>query len=238
MLILPAIDLRDGKCVRLVQGDYDRQLDYAGDPAEVAKSFEDQGAHIIHVVDLDGAKSGEPQNLDVVERICRATQARIEFGGGVRSLDTAHRLLAAGVHRVVVGTKLIQDPDLAETLFGLGEHVVAGIDAKNGFVATQGWLEESHLSAVELAVRVQRQGARRIILTDIARDGMLTGPNTDLLTQVMQHVSIPVIHSGGIGTLEDLKVLASLSSPPEGAITGRAIYDGKLDLRVACATFQ
>ena len=180
MLILPAIDLRGGRCVRLMHGDYSQESVYAGDPADVAKEFEDCGAQFIHVVDLDGAKKGEPENLDAVARICRRVRVPVEFGGGIRSLEVAQRVLNSGVDRVIVGTKLVTDRELANQFWGaLREQVVAGIDARNGKVAIAGWTETTEIDALELAAQLEKDGAKRFILTDIARDGALSGPNIE-----------------------------------------------------------
>jgi phosphoribosylformimino-5-aminoimidazole carboxamide ribotide isomerase len=232
MLIIPAIDIREGRCVRLIQGDYSQQRSYDADPVSTARSFIDDGAEIVHVVDLDGAKAGEPQNWETLEAIARV--APIEVGGGVRTLDTAMRLLDLGVRRVVVGSKLVQDELLAAEFFKqLGDKVVAGIDARGGMVAVHGWTEQSEIPATELAQRVARQGASRIILTDIARDGMLQGPNLQLLHQVMRTVSIPVVASGGIGSLLHIQELRMASPPPEGVIVGRALYESNFTLKQA-----
>jgi phosphoribosylformimino-5-aminoimidazole carboxamide ribotide isomerase len=232
MLIIPAIDLRGGHCVRLIQGDYSNQRDYDGDPAELATRFSSQGAGFIHVVDLDGAKSGEPQNWSAIETIVRAAKVPVEVGGGVRSIVTAQRLLDLGVARVIVGSKLVQDEELADNFFSLfGPKVVAGIDARDGLVATDGWTAGSSVTAIQLAQRVSTQGAARIILTDIAQDGMLAGPNLNLLREVQTAVSIPIIHSGGIGSLEDIRAVAECS--PEGVIIGRAIYEKRFNVSEA-----
>jgi len=235
MLILPAIDLRGGYCVRLTQGDYSQERIYDSDPLRVAQEFEGQGATWIHVVDLDGAKSGAPQNWDAIASIARGVSIPIEVGGGVRSLETARRLIDAGVSRVVVGTKLVEDHDLAAEFFAVfGNNIVAGIDARDGKAAVAGWVQQSAVTAVELAKAMEALGAKRIILTDIAQDGMLSGPNLDLLGAVSSQVAIPVIHSGGIGTLEDLKLLYYMSTyRPEGVIVGRAIYEGRFSVRQA-----
>ncbi len=228
MLILPAIDLRGGQCVRLTQGDYSRERIYDSDPVRVARTFADEGAPWIHVVDLDGAKAGEPANWDAIESIARAVTIPIEVGGGVRSIATAQRLLDLGAARVVVGTKLVQDQNLAREMFEkLGDKIVAGIDARDGKVAVAGWIEQSELTAEGLAQKMASLGAKRIILTDIAQDGMLTGPNLELLDLVSSRVEIPIIHSGGISSLKDLKVLYhEAAQRPEGVIIGRAIYEG------------
>lgn len=238
MLILPAIDLRGGKCVRLAQGDYAREKVYFDDAAEVAAGFESKGAKWLHVVDLDGAKTGIPENIEQVKRIVAQTQLKVEVGGGVRSLETAQRLLDAGVTRVVLGTQLIKEPEWAKEVFRtLGDKVVAGIDAREGKVAVQGWLQTSEVTATELAVGMVNAGARRIILTDIARDGMLTGPNLQLLADVVSATKAPIIQSGGISSLQDLIDLKALGvNAPEGVIVGRAIYEGRFTVAEALAS--
>lgn len=231
MLLFPAIDLREGKCVRLMHGDFDRQVTYADDPVVVAKQFEEQGAKWLHVVDLDGAKEGEPRQLEVVERICRAVAIPVESGGGLRSFECVASALSAGVRRAIVGSALVSNPDMADRLFQeLGGRVVAGIDARDGFVAISGWLEGSGRKATELAVDMERRGCQRIIFTDIGRDGTLAGPNLEALREVMASVSIPVIASGGVSSDQDLRDLAGLVPPPEGVVLGKAIYEGRIDL--------
>jgi len=239
MLILPAIDLRGGKCVRLSQGDFDREKIYGEDPVAVALQFQEEGAEWLHLVDLDGAKTGSPANSEIVREIIRRTNLRVEFGGGVRTLETASKLLDMGVTRVVIGTTVISNPTLARSLFNaLGDKAVGGIDSRDGRVATAGWVDTSGEDAVDVAKRVESDGAKRIIFTDIARDGMLTGPNIEQLQRVSGAVKIPVIQSGGISSLEDIKVLANLPSPPEGVIVGRAIYEGKLTVGEALAAVR
>ncbi len=234
MLILPAIDLRGGYCVRLSQGDYARETIYDSDPVRVALDFEVQGGQFLHVVDLDGAKSGIPENLDAVRAIVRAVRMKVEVGGGVRSLESARALLDVGVARVVVGSKLVHDPELAHLLFTeLGDRVVAGIDARDGKVAVSGWTETSSIDAVDLAEKMVSAGCRRIILTDIERDGMLTGPNLEFLEKVSAAVNIPIIQSGGIGSLDHIRQVAG--STAEGVIVGRALYEGKFLLHEAIA---
>ncbi len=233
MLILPAIDLIGGKCVRLIQGDYSKETVYSEDPVSVAKGFRDMGATWLHMVDLDGAKAGRPQNLAIIEDVVKKSGLKVELGGGVRTRETTEMLLKGiGVERVVIGTKLVKDPVFAKELFAeFGEGIVAGIDARNGYVAVEGWQQTSSVSAVELSQDMEARGAKRIILTDIARDGMLTGPNLQLLSEVIAAVTIPVIQSGGISTIEDIRALLNLGDKmPEGVITGKAIYEGTLNL--------
>lgn len=234
MLILPAIDLRGGKAVRLAQGDFARETVYGDDPAEVAKGFRDAGAEWVHVVDLDGARTGAPAHWNQIEEIA-TTGLNVEVGGGVRSLEAARRFLNQGAARVVVGTRLVSNPDLAANFFEeLGGRVVAGIDARDGMVHISGWEAGSNITAVDLAIRVAGQGAKRIILTDIARDGMQTGPNLELLREVTRATKLPIIQSGGIGSLAHIRELLALGEGmPEGVIVGRAIYEGSVDLAEA-----
>lgn len=232
MLIFPAIDILGGRCVRLSQGDYGQVKTYGEDPVEVALEFEDQGAQWIHVVDLDAAKSGRPENFDLVTRLAHAVKAPVQIGGGVRSLEYAKRLLDGGVTRVIVGTKLVHDPDLAETLFReLGEQVVAGIDSKDGYVAVHGWTETSGQEAVGFAVQLQEAGCRRVIATDVATDGMLTGPNLSLMRSYVDRLTIPVIASGGVSSLDDLADLRKVGV--EGSIVGKAIYENRFTVSEA-----
>jgi phosphoribosylformimino-5-aminoimidazole carboxamide ribotide isomerase len=235
MLVIPAIHIRGGKCVRLAQGDFGRETVYEDDPVRVAVEFDQDGAEWVHIVDLDGAKSGVLANLEIVQEIIRETSLKVEFGGGVRSLDIAKEVLGRGAHRVVIGSKLAQDPEMSQLMFcRFGEQVVAGIDARSGKVALEGWIQEGEVSANDLALAAERLGARRVILTDISRDGMLTGPNIELLREVSGSISIPIIQSGGIGTLEDFQSLKDLGEQaPEGVIVGRALYEGRFSLREA-----
>ncbi len=236
MLILPAIDLRGGNAVRLAQGDFAREKVYDTDPVTVAKGFIDSGAQWLHVVDLDGAKAGVPQHWRVIGAIA-ALGVPVEFGGGVRSMDTAHRLINVGVTRFVVGTSLLSDPEFAKTLFThFGSKVAAGIDARDGNAAGAAWEHSTITRAEDLSQRVAEDGCTRIILTDIARDGMQTGPNLELLASVKRASKLPVIHSGGIGSVADIETLAALGSDaPEGVIIGRALYEGSFDLEEALA---
>ncbi|RYG26171.1 1-(5-phosphoribosyl)-5-[(5-phosphoribosylamino)methylideneamino]imidazole-4-carboxamide isomerase [bacterium] len=238
MLILPAIDLRGGKCVRLIQGDYGQETVYGDDPVAVARQFVDEGATWIHIVDLDGAKAGQPDavHLAAVNQI-RDLGVEIEFGGGIKDKVGLAAALEAGASRVVLGSAIVKDPQFAEKSFReLGERAVAGIDARDRKVAVHGWLETSEIDAVEMAVRVRDMGAHRIVLTDIARDGMLTGPNLELLREVHQACGLPIVQSGGIASLEDLNELYSLGdAAPEGVITGKAIYEGRFTVAQAVA---
>lgn len=232
MIVIPSIDLRAGRTVRLLYGDYAKETVYDADPVETAVSFEKAGAKVIHVVDLDGAKSGVIENWDILRRIFEATSVLVEVGGGVRSLETAQMLLDAGCGRVVFGTALVKDPHLSEEVFErLDDRAVAGIDARDGRVAVHGWTDVSQVDALDMARRMQDAGCRRIILTDISRDGALNGPNLEMQAQFARELSIPVIASGGVSSLED--VVRLKSTGVEGVIVGRAIYEGRIDVREA-----
>ncbi len=225
--------------MRLVQGDYGRETVYGDDPVAVALGFEEEGAEWIHIVDLDGAKAGRPveAHLKALSAIRRVSDVKIEFGGGIKDEDGLVAALQAGASRVVLGSAIVKDPAFARRTFvRLADRAVAGIDARDRRVAVHGWLETSEIDAVEMAVRVRDMGARRIVLTDIARDGMLTGPNLDLLREVHVACGLPIVQSGGIASLQDLNDLFSLDADmPEGVITGKAVYEGRFTVRQAVA---
>ncbi len=227
--------MMDGKCVRLVQGKFDQSTVFADDPAEMARRWEDEGAQRIHLVDLNGSRLGVPQEIESVKRILAAVNVPVQLGGGVRSLETARMLLDMGVGRVIIGTSAALDTTLAETVFAeLGEQAVLAVDARDGFVAVKGWEELTHETAVEFAQRMQTLGARRVIYTDISRDGMLQGANIAAMKRMAESLSIPVIASGGVSTLEDIRQLRALeASGIEGAILGKALYTGNLTLKAA-----
>ncbi len=237
MLILPAIDLRGGKCVRLIQGDYGQETIYGDDPVKVALGFEEEGAEWIHIVDLDGAKAGRPseEHLEVLRAIRRVSNVKVEWGGGIKDEDGLILALQAGATRVVIGSAIVKDPAFARRSFvRLGDRAVAGIDVRNRKVAVHGWLETSEVDVVETALLVKEMGARRIVLTDIGRDGMLTGPNLELLREVSEACGLPIVQSGGISSLDDLYALKALGEyAPEGVITGKAIYEGRFTVREA-----
>lgn len=221
--------------MRLLRGDYGQQTVYSHDPVSVARSFEAEGADVIHVVDLDAAKTGELKNLEHVTAIARSVGIPVEVGGGIRNLEAAEKVLEAGAARVVCGTALVKDPELAARMLdSLGERVVAGIDARNGRMATEGWTEQSDRTAVDLAKWVESLGGRRIILTDIDRDGVLSGPNLELLAEVAAAVDIPVIQSGGVGTLDHVREIQA-QALAEGVIIGKAIYEGRFSVSEAVA---
>lgn len=232
MEIIPAIDLRNGKCVRLYQGDYQKETVFSDDPVSVALRWQSEGAKRLHLVDLDGAARGELCNLDAIEKIAAAVEIPVQVGGGVRSLETIEKLLKLGVGRAILGTVAVEDPDLAEEACQrFGEQIVIGIDARDGRVATRGWLQQSTITAGELAARMVGLGARRFIYTDISRDGTLTSPDFEAVAELLSQVSVPVIAAGGISSVEHLTRLAALGA--EGAIVGRAIYTGDVKLEQA-----
>jgi phosphoribosylformimino-5-aminoimidazole carboxamide ribotide isomerase len=234
MQIWPAIDLRGGKCVRLRQGDYQQETVFGEDPAEMAKSFVQQGARLLHLVDLDGARDGLSVNRQAVRDIVRAVQIPCELGGGIREEDTIQDLLDLGLHRLVIGTKAIKEPDwlraMAERFPG---RLAVGIDAKNGHVATDGWLEVSSVKATELVRDLETLPLAAIIYTDIAKDGMLEGPNFAEMAEMKQATKHPVIASGGVTVASDVRQLAALGL--DGCIIGRSIYEGKLTIAEALA---
>jgi phosphoribosylformimino-5-aminoimidazole carboxamide ribotide isomerase len=233
MLIIPAIDLKDGVCVRLQQGRKDAVTVYSRDAAGTAKKWEGMGARVLHVVDLDGAFSGSQQNLNKIMEIRKSVKMTIEVGGGIRNITAVDRLISAGIDRVIIGTAAIEDPSFVmDACNKFPGRIFIGIDAKDGKVAVKGWEEVSSIDAKELAKRVETVGIAGIIYTDIARDGMLTGPNIPALEDMVRTVKIPVIASGGIATIDDIQALLKIRGL-WGAITGKAIYSGSLDLKEA-----
>ena len=229
MEIWPAIDLRDGKCVRLVQGDFDRQTIYADDPVEVARRWVELGARRLHLVDLDGARDGRAANQDVARSIVEAVKIPCQLGGGIRDEETITRLLAAGLSRLVIGTRAVRDPDwLGDVCRRFPGQLVVGIDARDGRVATDGWYEVSDLDAVEMAVQLAGEPLAALVYTDIARDGMLQGPNLEAMQSMQQEVNMPVIASGGVTTLDDVQSLADVGMA--GCIIGKALYENRLSL--------
>jgi phosphoribosylformimino-5-aminoimidazole carboxamide ribotide isomerase len=232
MQIWPAIDLRGGKCVRLMQGDYGRETVYGDDPAEMARRWVAQGAEYLHLVDLDGARDGYWANKDAVERILSAVSVPCELGGGIRDEVTIRTLLDVGLCRLVIGTKAVKEPDWFRKMCRkFPSRLAVGIDAKNGLVATDGWLKTSSMSAIELAKQYDTDPVAAVIYTDIAKDGMLEGPNLPAMAQMQQAVDLPVIASGGVTTADDVRNLVQTSVA--GCIIGRALYEGKLTLKEA-----
>jgi phosphoribosylformimino-5-aminoimidazole carboxamide ribotide isomerase len=233
MLIIPAIDLKDGGCVRLQQGKKEAVTVYSKDPVLTAKRWESCGARLLHVVDLDGAFTGSQKNLESILRIRRHVKMAMEVGGGIREMITVEELISAGIDRVIIGTSAIEDSAfVVKACSKFPGKIFVGIDAKDGKVAVRGWEEVSTIGAKELAKRVETVGVSGIIYTDISRDGMLTGPNVAAQEEMVATVNVPVIASGGIATIEDVKSLLGIKGL-WGAITGKAIYSGSLDLKEA-----
>ena len=240
MYILPAIDLLDGKAVRLAKGDYAKVTVYNDDPVEQAKAFEAAGATWLHMVDLDGAKSGNADNIAVVERVLASTGLKVEIGGGIRSLAVIERLANAGASRMVLGTALVRDPEFAQAAIEqYGDKLAAGIDAKSGEVAVAGWIEGSGVTAHDLAAKMGAMGYRHLVYTDIARDGMQTGIDEAAYVEMARSFGSPVIASGGVAGIDDIRRLAQAEAAApgsiEGVIAGRAIYEGTLSLEEAIA---
>lgn len=233
MLIIPAIDLKDGKCVRLLQGRADALTEYSDNPVEVARRWESLGARLIHIVDLDGAFTGNQKNLESIKEIRKAVTVDIEVGGGIRDMERIEMLLGLGINRVILGTVAAQRPELVkEACKMFPQRIIAGIDARDGRVAIKGWVETTDIKATELALRIQEYGVWGIIYTDISRDGMLSGPNIDAMREMVDAVHIPVIASGGVSSIGDIKRLKEIKGL-YGVITGKALYSGAIDLREA-----
>ena len=237
MIVIPAIDLKEGRCVRLLQGRMEDATVYSEDPAGTAKHFESLGAELIHVVDLEGAFAGRQKNLSSIKDILSAVKIPIEVGGGIRNMDTIDLLLGLGVSRVVLGTAALEVPGLL--MLACKKYpgrIIAGIDANGGKVAVRGWGEVSDVTAEDLARRMEDAGVRAIIYTDISRDGMMTGHNVAATKRLAELVSTPVIASGGVKDLSDIKALMEIEKlGVEGVITGKAVYSGALDLKEAIA---
>jgi phosphoribosylformimino-5-aminoimidazole carboxamide ribotide isomerase len=232
MQVIPAIDLRDGRCVRVVQGDFARETVFSANPAEVACRWQELGASRLHVVDLDGAAAGEPRNLSTIEAILKVVSVPVQVGGGIRTEEVVKKLLGVGVDRVILGTAALRDPQfLNRACEAFGERVAVGIDARDGKVAVQGWLETSDQDSLAFAGEVAALGARRVIYTDISRDGMLTEPNFAIYEALAAQLPIPVVASGGISSLAHLERLHRAGV--EAAIIGMALYKGKIDLTEA-----
>ena len=236
MLIYPAIDILDGRCVRLVQGDYSRETVFSDDPVSVARRWVDQGAERIHLVDLDGAKAGRPVNGPVIRRIVESVTVPCQLGGGIRDLATIEMWLGKGVRRVILGTVAVRNPELVrEACRQFPGRIAVGIDAKGGKVAVEGWAEVSDVAATDLARRFEDAGVAAIIYTDIERDGAMAGPNVAATAALARAVSLPVIASGGVSSMADLRALKESGAPLDGVIAGRALYEGRLDLGEAVA---
>lgn len=240
MIVIPAIDLLGGRCVRLLRGEYDKVTEYSEDPLEVARRWEQGGAKRIHVVDLDGARTGQAVNQEMILRIAAAVKVPIEVGGGIRSIDQVQTYLTNGVDRVIFGTVAFSQPDLLESAASIYPgQVWVGIDGKKGRVAVEGWIRETDLDVYELAELSEQKGAGGVIFTDIARDGALVGPNLESLQEMSTRTRLPLIASGGISTLEDLRALRGLDLPRiEGCIIGKALYAGAFTLPEAIEALE
>lgn len=229
MRLYPAIDMIDGQCVRLVQGDYRKKTTFSEDPLAVALRWQEQGGEFIHLVDLDGAKTGDMPNFDMICRIAKELDIPIEVGGGIRDIHAVEKYLEHGVNRVILGTAAIKNPDFVrEVVKEYGKRIVVGIDAKDGMVAVSGWEEVSQVSALSLAKRMEQLGVCTIIYTDIATDGMLKGPNLSAMREMAEYVATDVVASGGVSSLKDLEQLSKTGV--EGAIVGKALYTGHVQL--------
>lgn len=240
MILFPAIDLKDGNCVRLIKGEMDQATVFNDSPADQAKQFENQGFEYLHIVDLNGAFAGEPVNGGAVDEILAAIKMPTQLGGGIRDLKTIEMWLEKGISRVILGTVAVKDPELViEACKKFPGQIAVGIDAKDGFVAVEGWAEVSELSVIELAKKFENAGVAAIIYTDISRDGILAGLNMASTVELANAVSIPVIASGGLASIDDIHELKKPENAIlEGAISGRALYDGRLDPAEALAVLK
>jgi phosphoribosylformimino-5-aminoimidazole carboxamide ribotide isomerase len=233
MIVIPAIDLKDGQCVRLFQGKRDAVTRYSDDPAGTAKRWESCGAELLHIVDLDGAFTGTQKNLDAIIKIRKAVKIPIQLGGGIRTVENISKIFSAGIDRVIIGTAAIEDPKFVNhSCHKYPGRVLIGIDAKDGMLAIKGWEEVTTVHAVELARRLEIAGIGGIVYTDITRDGTLSGPNFNAVRNIIESVKIPVIAAGGVSSIEDIKNLMEIKNL-WGVITGKAIYSGTLDLKEA-----
>lgn len=235
MIIYPAIDIKNGKCVRLLQGKADAETIYGENPVEVAKKWEDMGARFLHVVDLDGAFSGDSLNMDIIKKIARGSSIPIQVGGGIRTMEKIEEYLQLpGVKRVIIGTSAITNPDLLnKAVARYREQVAVGIDAKNGKLAIHGWVESTEIDAVSFGKDLKALGVDTVIYTDISKDGMLSGPNLESTKELIEKSGLNIIASGGIRSIQDIKNIKEIGAT--GAIIGKALYTGKINLREALA---
>jgi len=236
MLLIPAIDLKDGKCVRLRQGEMDDVTVFSDNPVEVAQQWFEAGARRLHMVDLDGAVSGQPENAEVIHQVVEALpEMDIQVGGGIRDEDSIETYLNAGVRYVILGTKAVNAPHfVGDVCVEFPGHIIVGLDARNGKVATDGWSKLSHHDVIDIAMHFEQDGVEAIIYTDIGRDGMMEGVNVDSTVELAQAITIPVIASGGVTDMKDIEALCAVEEEGvQGVIIGRAIYEGTLDLKTA-----
>jgi len=237
MEVIPSIDLKGGRCVRLYQGDYSRETVYSEDPVGTARRWESQGATRLHLVDLDGAAAGEPRHLSIVASIAAVLRIPVQVGGGIRRVETIEEYLKAGIQRVVMGTAAVENPELVrEACRAFGDAVVVGVDARDGLVAVRGWKDSTAVPAADMIARMEVLGAGRFIYTDIARDGTLTSPNFQAVADLMKRARSPIIASGGVTSIAHLERLSRLGV--EGAIIGRALYTGDIRLDQALAALK
>lgn len=237
MIIIPAIDIKNGKCVRLLQGKMDQETVFSHDPAKMAVKWADMGAEIIHIVDLDGAVEKQPKNLDTIKGILAAVDVPVQVGGGIRDEHTIEQYIELGIKKVIIGTEAIKNPSLVKNACKkFPGQIVVGIDARNGLVAIEGWTQTTKTLAIDLAREFEDSGVAAINFTDIHRDGMQTGPNIEETRKLAESISIPVVASGGVSTIEDIhNLLPAESAGVMGVITGKALYSGSLDLKEAIA---
>ncbi len=237
MIIIPAVDIKDGRCVRLLQGRKDAETVYSDDPVQMAKKWESQGAELIHVIDLDGAFQQHPQNSDAIKKTVEQLDIPVQVGGGIRNEKTIRQYIEIGVERVIIGTEAIKNPKLVKKACkAFPEQIVVAIDARRGMVAVEGWTQTTPIKAIDLAKRFEDCGVAAINFTDIDRDGMQTGPNIEETRRIAEAISIPVIASGGVSTIDDIKNLLPLNAMGiSGIIIGKALYSGSLDLKEAIA---
>jgi phosphoribosylformimino-5-aminoimidazole carboxamide ribotide isomerase len=237
MIIIPAVDIKDGRCVRLLQGRKDAETVYSDDPVQMAKKWESQGAELIHVIDLDGAFQQHPQNSDAIKKTVEQLDIPVQVGGGIRNEKTIRQYIEIGVERVIIGTEAIKNPKLVKKACkAFPEQIVVAIDARRGMVAVEGWTQTTPMKAIDLAKRFEDCGVAAINFTDIDRDGMQTGPNIEETRRIAEAISIPVIASGGVSTIDDIKNLLPLNAMGiTGIIIGKALYSGSLDLKEAIA---
>ncbi len=232
MIIYPAVDIKDGKCVRLSQGKFNDVTVYSENPVDMALKWERAGAGYLHVIDLDGARHGEPQNIAVVSEVAVKLGIPVQLGGGIRTIEIIENVLSKGVQRVILGTSAVEDPELVKTALKTFEHnIVIGIDAKDGHVAIEGWEKTSKFTAVEFARKMESLGAKTIIYTDISKDGMLSGPNLNAMEEMAGAVKVEIICAGGVSSIKD--VINLKNAGISGAIIGKAIYTGDIDLAEA-----
>ncbi|UNC92902.1 1-(5-phosphoribosyl)-5-[(5-phosphoribosylamino)methylideneamino]imidazole-4-carboxamide isomerase [Candidatus Contubernalis alkaliaceticus] len=235
MEVIPAIDLKGGKCVRLFQGRADRETVYYEDPLEVALMWEQKGASRLHLVDLDGAFQGSPKNKEVIKKIAAVLKIPIQMGGGIREEETVAELFSLGISKAIIGTAAVDNPDLVERLVNAyGERIMVGVDAQEGMVAVKGWVESSNLRALDLVKKMEQAGVKEVVYTDISRDGTLQGPNFDSTREIAENTEVKIIASGGVSSLEDIKIARQLEGVGiSGIIVGQALYTGKFTLEEA-----